>query len=90
MLNNYFRVRFDPINGRACANVVELPMNVIRSHLVQWKRKTINIDLKKLATLHCSEGWTIKKLAEHFKVGQTSIKARLRELEHEGGKMKGS
>jgi transposase len=65
-------------------------MNITRSHLVQWKRKTISIDQKKLATLHQTKGWTIKKLADYFKVGQTSIKARLRELEHEGSKKKGS
>ncbi|MDO9182630.1 MAG: hypothetical protein Q7U04_09490 [Bacteriovorax sp.] len=77
-------------NGRACANVVELPMNVIRSHLVQWKRKTINVDQKKLATLRYTEGCTIKKLAKHFKVGQTSIKASLREQELGERKKKGS
>lgn len=57
--------------------MVELPMNVKRSHLVRWKRETINIDQKKLATLHHSEGWTIKELANHFKIGQSSIKVRL-------------
>ncbi len=73
-------------NGEGRPRVVELPMNVKRSHLVQWKRRTIDIDQKKLATLHYSEGWTIKQLADHFKIGQSSIKVRLYELDHSGNK----
>jgi DNA-binding transcriptional regulator LsrR (DeoR family) len=65
-------------------------MNVKRSHLVQWKRETIKIDQKKLATLRYTEGWTIKKLAEHFKIRQASIKIHLNGLDRSGGTMKGA
>lgn len=66
--------------------MVEHPVVVKRSHLVQWKREVFDLDQKKLATLKALHGWTNAKLARHFGVSVSTVKVYLYGLDRTGNK----
>ncbi len=85
-----------PVDGGSLAifgggqpKVVEHPVVVKISHLVQWKQARFDLDQKKLATLRSTRGWTIPKMAEHYGVHPTTIKKYLYG-HHLSGKKKGA
>lgn len=63
--------------GWGGGNVVE-PLTVVEEYSAEWSKPLIKLDLKELARLRVQEGFTIKKLADHFGVGTTTIFKGLR------------
>jgi hypothetical protein len=74
--------------GGIHVKVVEHPVIVKRSHLVQWKQKVFNVSQKKLATLRALHGWTVDQMANHFSVSRITIKRRLYDLDRYDRKKK--
>ncbi len=76
------------VSGGARPKVVELPMNVKRSHLVRWKRETINIDQKKLATQRDgrSRNWRsiLKSVSRPLKFTSTGLIVVVEKRSHDG------
>ncbi len=70
-------------SGRAEPTIVEYPVLVKKSQLVQWKREAYGLDQKELATLQ-SQGWTIKRKTEYLGVSQTTLKTYLYGLDRTG------
>ncbi|MFM8315113.1 MAG: hypothetical protein ACKOA8_12585 [Deltaproteobacteria bacterium] len=60
-------------------SIVGEPLTVDEESAVLWKRAKLDTD--ELARLRFSEGWTVKKLVEHFGYSRSQIKKELRKLE---------
>ncbi len=64
-------------NGWGGGNVVEL-LIVVEEYSAEWSKPLIELDLQELKRLRYKEGLTIKKLADHFGVGTTTVFKELR------------
>jgi len=59
-------------------SIVGEPLTVDEEYALVWKRAKLDTD--ELARLRFSEGWTVKKLIEHFGYSRSQIKKELRKL----------